>query len=67
MRYLLSSILVVFNYLDELMERQENPKPHKEIGFKRLMVDKFIWLVANSQVLTPRCKRGVESGSGEVT
>ena len=29
------NIELVFNYLDELMERQVNPKPHKEIGFKR--------------------------------
>jgi len=29
------NIELVFNYLDELIEKQENPKPHKEIGFKR--------------------------------
>jgi len=58
---------VVFNCLDEHIEKQENPGPHKEIGLKGIMVDRFIWLVANSPVLTPRCKQGVESGSGEVT
>lgn len=25
----------IFNYLDELIGKQESPKPHKEIGFKR--------------------------------
>ena len=29
------NIELVFNYLDELIEKQENHKPHKEIGFKR--------------------------------
>jgi len=29
------NIELVFNYLDELIEKQENPKPHKQIGFKR--------------------------------
>ncbi len=29
------NIELVFNYLDELIETQEKPKPHKEIGFKR--------------------------------
>lgn len=29
------NIELVFNYLDELMEKQENPKPQKQIGFKR--------------------------------
>jgi len=29
------NIELVFNYLDELIEKQENPKPHKLIGFKR--------------------------------
>jgi hypothetical protein len=28
------NIELVFNYLDELMEKQENPKPRKQIGFK---------------------------------
>jgi len=28
------NIELVFNYLDELMEKQENPKPRKRIGFK---------------------------------
>lgn len=27
------NIELVFNYLDELMEKQENPKPRKRIGF----------------------------------
>jgi len=27
---------LVFNYLDELMEKQENPKPRKQIGFKKI-------------------------------
>lgn len=27
------NIELVFNYLDELMEKQENPKPRKQIGF----------------------------------
>lgn len=26
---------LVFSYLDELMEKQENPQPRKQIGFKR--------------------------------
>jgi hypothetical protein len=29
------NIELVFSYLDELMERQENPKPRKQIGFKQ--------------------------------
>ena len=29
------NIELVFNYLDELIEKQENPKPQKQIGFKR--------------------------------
>lgn len=29
------NIELVFNYLDELIEKQENPKSHREIGFKR--------------------------------
>ncbi len=29
------NIELVFNYLDELMEKQENPKPRKRIGFLR--------------------------------
>jgi len=29
------NIELVFNYLDELMEKQANPKPQKLIGFKR--------------------------------
>ena len=29
------NIELVFNYLDELMEKQENPKPRKKIGYKR--------------------------------
>lgn len=28
------NIELVFNYLDELLEKQENPKPRKRIGFK---------------------------------
>ena len=28
------NIELVFNYLDELIEKQENPKPRKQIGFK---------------------------------
>jgi hypothetical protein len=28
------NIELVFNYLDELIEKQENPKPNKQIGFK---------------------------------
>jgi hypothetical protein len=28
------SIELVFSYLDELIEKQENPKPRKQIGFK---------------------------------
>ena len=29
------NIELVFNYLDELMEKQENPKPRRRIGFIR--------------------------------
>jgi hypothetical protein len=29
------NIELVFNYLDELMEKQENPAPRKQIGYKR--------------------------------
>lgn len=29
------NIELVFNYLDELIEKQENPKSHREIGYKR--------------------------------
>jgi len=29
------NIELVFNYLDELMEKQEKPKPRKQIGYKR--------------------------------
>lgn len=29
------NIELVFNYLDELIEKQVNPRPHKQIGFKR--------------------------------
>jgi hypothetical protein len=29
------NIELVFSYLDELMEKQENPKPRKPIGFKK--------------------------------
>ena len=29
------NIELVFSYLDELMEKQENPKPRKQIGYKR--------------------------------
>lgn len=29
------NIELVFNYLDELMEKQENPKPRKRIGYKK--------------------------------
>jgi hypothetical protein len=29
------SIELVFSYLDELMEKQENPQPRKQIGFKK--------------------------------
>jgi predicted nuclease with TOPRIM domain len=28
------NIELVFSYLDELMEKQENPKPRKQIGFR---------------------------------
>lgn len=28
------NIELVFNYLDELMQKQENPQPRKKIGFK---------------------------------
>ena len=28
------SIELVFSYLDELLEKHENPKPRKQIGFK---------------------------------
>ncbi len=30
------NIELVFNYLDELIEKNENPKPRKQIGFKRM-------------------------------
>jgi regulator of replication initiation timing len=29
------NIELVFNYLDELMEKQANPEPRKQIGYKR--------------------------------
>ena len=29
------NIELLFNYLDELIEKQDNPKPRKQIGFKR--------------------------------
>ena len=29
------NIELVFGYLDELIEKQENPKPRKQIGYKR--------------------------------
>ena len=29
------NIELVFSYLDELIEKQENPQPRKQIGFKR--------------------------------
>ena len=29
------NIELVFNYLDELIEKDKNPKPRKQIGFKR--------------------------------
>lgn len=29
------NIELVFNYLDELIEKQENPKPRKQIGYKK--------------------------------
>jgi len=29
------NIELVFSYLDELIEKQENPKPRKQIGFKQ--------------------------------
>ncbi len=29
------NIELIFNYLDELIDKQENPKPRKQIGFKR--------------------------------
>ncbi len=29
------NIELIFNYLDELIEKNENPKPRKSIGFKR--------------------------------
>jgi len=29
------NIELVFNYLDELIEKQDNPKPRKPLGFKR--------------------------------
>ena len=29
------NIELVFNYLDELIDKQENPQPRKQIGFKR--------------------------------
>ncbi len=28
-------IFLVFSYLDELMEKQENPEPRRQIGYKR--------------------------------
>ena len=28
------NIELVFSYLDELIEKQENPKPRKQVGFK---------------------------------
>lgn len=30
------NIELVFNYLDELMEKHENPKPRKQIGYKNI-------------------------------
>lgn len=30
-----ANIELVFNYLDELIEKQENPKPMKKIGYRR--------------------------------
>lgn len=30
------NIELVFNYLDELMEKHENPKPRKKIGYKNI-------------------------------
>ncbi len=30
------NIELVFQYLDELLEKKENPKPRKQIGFKIL-------------------------------
>ncbi len=32
------NIELVFNYLDELIEKQDKPKTHKQIGFKRTNV-----------------------------
>jgi len=29
------NIELVFSYLDELIDKQENPKPRREIGFKK--------------------------------
>ncbi len=29
------NIELVFNYLDELIEKKENPEPHKQIGYKK--------------------------------
>lgn len=29
------NIELVFNYLDELIEKHENPQPRKQIGYKR--------------------------------
>ncbi len=29
------NIELVFNYLDELLEKHESPKPRKTVGFKR--------------------------------
>jgi hypothetical protein len=29
------NIELVFQYLDELMEKKENPKPRKQIGYKK--------------------------------
>ncbi len=33
------NIELVFNYLDELMEKQENPEPRRQIGYKRNNID----------------------------
>lgn len=29
------NIKLIFNYLDELIEKQENPNPRRKIGFKQ--------------------------------
>ena len=34
------NIELVFNYLDELIEKHDNPKPRKSIGFKTSAKDK---------------------------